>query len=482
MTVRFAPPAPACFKALVPLLALGLAGCMLPPPQKPLAKSLTPESAGSAQSLAGTAEGAWPESQWWKIWQDPQLDALMDKALADAPDIRLAAARLAAAQAGLGEARAAGGIQAGLTGQAVMVRQSYNSGFPKPFVPKGYNDSGRIALELGYNVDLWGRNRAAVASARAEAEAARLDVAQSRLALSTALASAYAELQLRDTEMQLAQNLLGLRREASNLARVRVREGVANEAESAQAQAQEAATLADLESATQARDLVRTRIAALAGLGPDSALSMTDARAQALQSHGLPADLPLNLIGRRPDILAARARLEAAAERIKVARASYYPNININGFIGLQALGLDRLIAADSHVGQVGPAISLPIFGSKTIRARHRRAEADYEAARASYDAVLLQALRDVADARQSRARLDQQLQAQRRQCDSAQTLLRLARQRYDAGIAPYALVLESQMNLVAAQRELAHAETQSLLLDVALVRALGGGFRQDTP
>lgn len=458
---------------------------MLPPPQKPLAAPLSSAQAGvtTLASPSPAAEAAaTPDPLWWQSWGDAQLNGLMDKALADAPDVRLAAARLAAAQAGLSETRAARGIESGVIAQGALTRQSYNSGFPKAFVPKGYNDSGRIALELGYDVDLWGKNRAAVRAARAEREAAALDVAQSRLALSTAIASAYAELYLRDRQILSAHTWLDIHSQMRALAQARVQQGLANASEVYQAEAEEARATAELAAAQQARDAVRTRMVALAGLGPDHARALQEVRAIPQRQTGQAALLPLDVLGRRPDVLAARARLEAAAARIKVARASYYPNINIGAFIGVQALGLDRLLQSDSQIGQIGPAISLPIFGSNRIRSRHHRAEADYEAARASYDAVLLQALREAADISQARGQLDRQLESARRAERSASAMMALQRQRYDAGLVAYAAVLEAHRQQVVAQRALVQAETQSLLLEVALVRALGGGITTDMP
>ena len=457
---------------------------MLPPPQKPLIAPLTPADAGvtslaapASAPAASPAPAAPLAADWWHAWGDAQFMRLMDKALADAPDVRVAAARLAAAQAMLGEAQAARGIQSGVTAQAALARQSYNSGFPKAFVPKGYNDSGRIALELGYDVDLWGRNRAAVASARAERAAAALDVAQSRLALSTALASAYVELQLRDRQIHTAATWRDIRQQQARLVEARLRQGIAQSSEALAAKAEVARAENEWLLIVQARDQLRTRIAALAGLGPDYARQMQETQRLPRRLMATTDQVPLDLLGRRPDILAARARLEAAAQRIKMARASYYPNINIGAFIGVQALGLDNLFQSDSQIGQIGPAISLPIFGSKTIRARHHRAEADYEAARASYDAVLLQALREAADVQQSRQQINAQMAALEAAQDHMQNIYTLTRQRYQAGLVAFSAVLEAQSHYVQAQRALVQSETQSLLLDVALIRALGGGL-----
>src|SRR5262249_55244066 len=142
----------------------------------------------------------------------------------------------------------------------------------------------------------------------------------------------------------------------------------------------------------------RNRLAALVGAGPDRGLTITPRAGEALRAFGLPANLAANLIGRRPDIVAARWRAEAAAQRVGEARAAFYPNVNLAAFIGAESLGISNLTQSGSDIGSVAPALSLPIFDSGRLQAGLQRADAERDAAIDAYDATLTEALHDVAD------------------------------------------------------------------------------------
>jgi len=185
-------------------------------------------------------------------------------------------------------------------------------------------------------------------------------------------------------------------------------EGLENAGAVERARSALATSQGELAALDEALVLARNRIAVLLGAGPDRGLTITRPAPIAREDFGLPANLPAELIGRRPDIIAARLRSEAAASRIKEARAAFYPNINLAGLIGLQALGLDNVFKSGSEFGTVGPAISLPIFDGGSLRGRYRASEADYREAVAQYDGALIQALREIADAAASERALGQ--------------------------------------------------------------------------
>jgi NodT family efflux transporter outer membrane factor (OMF) lipoprotein len=191
----------------------------------------------------------------------------------------------------------------------------------------------------------------------------------------------------------------------------------------------------------------------------------------------LPPTLAADLIGRRPDIVAARARAEAASQRINVARANFYPNINLSALVGVQSLGLDLLTQGDSRYGTVGPAISLPIFEGGRLEGQYRGAHAEYEEAVATYNQTLVNALRDVANALADRRALDAQITQAHAALTSAEQSYSVARQRYDAGLSTYIDVLTVENSLVAQRRNVADLEAQAFSVDVELARALGGGF-----
>jgi NodT family efflux transporter outer membrane factor (OMF) lipoprotein len=221
----------------------------------------------------------------------------------------------------------------------------------------------------------------------------------------------------------------------------------------------------------------RNEIAALMGEGPDRGRSIADPTSPQLAPLSLPPTLAADLIGRRPDIVAARARAEAASQRINVARADFYPNINLSALVGVQSLGLNLLTQGDSRYGTVGPAVSLPIFEGGRLEGQFRGAHAEYEEAVATYNQTLVNALRDVANALADRRALDAQISEAHSALSSAEQSYSVARQRYDAGLSTYIDVLTVENSLVAQRRNVADLEAQAFSVDVELARALGGGF-----
>ncbi|HUQ11805.1 MAG TPA: TolC family protein, partial [Steroidobacteraceae bacterium] len=195
------------------------------------------------------------------------------------------------------------------------------------------------------------------------------------------------------------------------------------------------------------------------------------------REFALPARISADLIGRRPDLIAARLRAEAAARRIHVYRAQFYPNVNLSAFIGVQALGLDRLRDSGSDVGSVGPAISLPLFNGR-LRGQLRGAKAEYAEAVASYDEALVTALQEVADAAVSQRALGPQFEQVGAAVEAAREAWRVQKDRYEGGLATYLEVLSAEDYLLSTLRVQSDLASRSLSLDVALNRALGGGYQ----
>ncbi len=192
---------------------------------------------------------------------------------------------------------------------------------------------------------------------------------------------------------------------------------------------------------------------------------------------GIPANAGIDLIGRRPDVLAARTRSEVAAERIKVARADFYPNINLAAIVGLQSLGLSKLFEGSSSYGSAGPAFSLPLFDGGRIAGRYRGSRADFDLAVANYDRTLLTALQQAADAVATLDSLERQLAEQRRSAAANGDAARIARLRYTGGLSNQLVQLTAEDSLVASRRAVADLEGRRLLAQVTLIRALGGGY-----
>ena len=457
--------------------ALLLAGCAAVPNLGP-APQVRPAQAYAATSSFDAPAAQWPADQWWKGYGDVQLDTLVDEALAGSPSLVQAQARVRAAQARAQQSRAALLPSAALNAQAAQTKQSYNNGIPPAFVPEGYNDTGRATLDLSFDLDLWGKNRAALAAATSEATAAEMDAAQARLMLTTSVVGAYAELSRAFAAEEASAQAQANREATRKLVAQQVANGAANQGELKQAEAALASADQDLAANREQVGLARDAIAALLGAGPDRGLAIARPAAPAVREFGLPTNLAADLLGRRPDIVAARLRAEAAGKRIDVARKSFYPNVNLAGFIGAQSLGLDLLTESGSDIGQAGLALSLPIFQGGRLSGAYRGARAEYDAAVADYDATLTQALKEVADAAVSERALAVRLGAARQALAKGEEAYRIARVRYEGGLDSYTSVLTAENAVILQRRAAADLESRALTLDAALVRALGGGFR----
>ena len=295
--------------------------------------------------------------------------------------------------------------------------------------------------------------------------------------LTTGIASAYADLAGYYAALDVANEAVRVRSVSAKLSADRAGAGIENQANQRQAESRAAAARADIAALDEAIMLTRNRIAALVGAGPDRGLSISRPRL-ARPALDLPADAGIDLIGRRPDIVAARLRAEAAARRIDVARADFYPNISLSALVGLQSLGLSNLFSAGSEYGNGGAAISLPIFDGGRLQGRYRGARADYDVAVATYDRTLIDALRGVADTIASRAANERQLAGRRDALTAAAEGATLAGLRYRAGLSNQIDQLTAEDSMVALSRAVADLEARQLALDIALIRALGGGYR----
>ena len=310
---------------LVGAAMLALAGCAAIPHMTAAPKIAAPGDLATAQSFAAPTQD-WPQSRWWEAYNDPQLSALIDEALKNSPTLAQAEARLRSAGAQADVQRAAELPQISVSAKVLESEQSRNLGQPafiQQYLPKGFKDYGRASVDASYDLDLFGKNRAALAAAVSEAAAAKADAAQSRLTLSAAVAQAYGDLARLGAERDAAAEALQDKRESGELVALRLKNGLDTRAELKQAQAATPTSQAELESLDEQIAIARHKLAALVGAGPDRGLDITLPKAGAVKAFGLPADLAANLIGRRPDIVAARLRVEAAAKKIAVARAGF---------------------------------------------------------------------------------------------------------------------------------------------------------------
>ncbi|OYU35157.1 efflux transporter outer membrane subunit [Novosphingobium sp. PASSN1] len=451
-----------------------LAGCATMPDLGPKPALRDPATLGAAPAAP---EGNWPGDGWWKDYGDPQMAALIEEALAGSPTLAGADARARKAAAYATSAGAALLPSLTANGQVTGVKQSYNNGFPAQFVPKGLNDTGRVSLDLGYELDFFGKNRAALRAATSEREAAQIEARAARLALATSVAAAYADLARLAAEREVQVAAVQQREEVAALVARRVISGLDTRGEQRQAEAGVPLARGDLAATDEAIALTRNRLAALLGAGPERGAAIALPAPHALAAPGLPANLALDLIGRRADIAAARLRAEAAGARITTARAGFYPNVNLLGLIGLQSFGLGNLTAKGSDIAQAGAAISLPIFSGGRIEGQYRAARADYDEAVAQYDQTLVRALNDVADAAASSRALGVRQAEARAALVASEEAYAIARRRYEGGLSPYLAVLTAQDALLRNRQLVAAVDARALTLTIELIRALGGGY-----
>ena len=359
-------------------------------------------------------------------------------------------------------------------------KQSLNNGFPEQFIallPQGWRDNAQISAGASFDLDLWGRNRAALAAATSDARAAALDAALARLLLSTGIAAAYADLDRLFEEHDNRRAALEIRLASARLVGERQRFGLENLGSARQADALTAAARSDLAAADEALALRRNQLAVLIAAGPDRGLGISRPAMASLRSAGLPADVTTNLIGRRPDIAAARERAEAAASRIKSARADFYPSVRISALVGLQSVGVGNLFESNSVFGNAGPAVSLPLFHGGALQGRYRGARATYDEAVATYDKAVIAAYGALADAVTSQQAIARRQGDARAVVAASEQAYAIARLRYRGGLSTYLDVLAVEDRLLQARLGLAALGAAARSADIALIRALGGGF-----
>ncbi|MEO5586764.1 MAG: efflux transporter outer membrane subunit [Novosphingobium sp.] len=458
-------------------LAFVLTGCAAVPDlgTAPVPRAL--QTIAADQSLPASSAAAWPRDAWWQDYGDPQLTALIDEGLKASPDVATAAARYRRAAGVAQQAGAATLPTLDLRGAASLEKQSYNNGLPIEFVPKGWLGTGQIAASFNFDLDLWGKNRAALAAATSERRAAEIDVRQAELLLTTGIASAYIDLARLFAVRGVRQAELTIRESSHKLVSDRVGQGLDNRGSLAQATAQAASARAALTEADQAIAVRRHQIAMLVGAGPDRGLTITPPPLAAVPARGLPADVTTDLIGRRPDVVAARERAAAAASRIKVARADFYPAVSLSALVGFQSLGLSNLLSSNSTFGQVGPAVTLPIFRGGALAGQYRGARAEYDEAVAAYDRTVLTAYQEAADAVTAQQLVARRMTDARAALAASDEAYDIARRRYQGGLSNYLDVLTVEDRVVQARTAVAELEAAARSADVALVRALGGGF-----
>ncbi|MDQ6647459.1 MAG: efflux transporter outer membrane subunit [Pseudomonadota bacterium] len=467
------------------VLTLALTGCVSSGGLHSDGTPIDPSTLKADRSLSGVnvSAAAWPAQDWWTALGDPQLDALMTEALQDNPGLGVADARARAAQAEAGSVNAARGPTLNASASVSGAR------IPTSVLPAdrggGHFSLAKYAdLSFKWGLDLWGGKRAAWQAALGASRAAEIEARAARIELSGNVARAYAQLGYAFTQQDLASGELARAHESRELTRQRVDAGIDNKIQLRQGDTEVANAEQSVALAKRAVDAARSSLSVLLGKGPDRGLDIARPKVLTPAEMAVSGDLPVELLGHRADLVAARWRVEAASGNIKAAKAEFLPNISIGAMAGVIALGGGNPLSLTSRFYQVGPTLSLPIFDGGRLRANLGGQDAQYDLAVAQYNRTLVGAVNEVADDLSALQSLQDQLAAQQRAQTAAEQAWELALQRYKAGIGSYLEALSVRQQLLVANRGVASLQAQQVDRSVQLIEALGGGFQpqSDTP
>ena len=472
-------------RTIITLCTLGIifVGCSLLPTNEVLSKTNNLEKYKTKKTFEVKNNILWPKYDWWKIYNDPQLNELIEEALSDSPNIISAQARLNQADAFTQVTKSSNLPQISANAEIMEEKYSYNYLTPASSTPQSWNDYGLGTLNFSWEIDFWGKNHASIAASISKVEAMKAELAQTRLTLSSAIASNYAQIIRLFLDRDELEEYLTVQNKLLTLLTQRFENGLENKATIKNAKSVISKTESEILSLDEQISLERNKIAALLGVGPDRGLKITRPTIDFYKNEfGLPKEIAVNLIGRRPDIIASRMQVESQKYLIDEKEAEFYPNINLSAFIGFQSLGLNLLTNKDSYIGSVGPAISLPLFTAGRLQGQLRSNISKYEEAVANYNQTISQALKEVADAGASQKSLTNQLLKSEEAFSSSKEAYELKMKRYKGGLSNYLEVLYAQENLINVKRNLINQKSRALTLDIALKYALGGGYNEKLP
>lgn len=463
--------------ALTVLAAAALAGCAA------LGNSHSTQTMADAAAVASpqtfaSEHGQWPSQDWVDQFHDAQLRALVDEAVKDNPNLQVAVARLEASRAMADATRAA--LYPGVNFEGSIIRQRFSSTdlFEGTPLAGSWQNQSRLQLGLSWDLDFWGKNRDALEAALSDDRAMEAESQAARLMLTTSVARGYNRLAALYAQRDVAERAIAQRRDLTELSRQRLAAGLDTQVETTQARGTVASAQTDLQRVDEEIALARNQIAALLGKGPDRGLQIAKPTLLANATPQLPDDLTIGLIGRRPDIVAARWRVEASSKDISVAKKEFLPDVTLTAFAGLASLDPANLLMGISRTFGIGPTLKLPIFEGGRLRANLKGKYAQYDIAAASYNQTLVDALRETADTVTSIRSVDQQIKTQREALDLAEHAYSLATMRYRAGLGTQLTVLNAESNVLQQRRLSTDLQARRLDLQMGLMKALGGGYQ----
>jgi NodT family efflux transporter outer membrane factor (OMF) lipoprotein len=351
-------------------------------------------------------------------------------------------------------------------------------GFPQAIAGGQTVWLGDLGAVLSWDLDLWGLHQDQVRETRALAEAASLDIDDARLLLAGAMVQSYIDLYRSYALADIAERTEAQRAKILDITRKRVAAGLDTRVELREAEGAVPQARVALTQAQSAQALSIHQLAALAGRGADAYAGVARPQLNLDAALPLPDELPVNLLARRPDVIAARSRIEAADAGKRAAKAAFYPDITLTALAGFASFSLSDLISARSFGYGAGPGLSLPLFDGGRLRAQYRGTEAVLDQAVADYDDTVLRAVHQAADQLSLIESLRRELGQQRESLDAAEEAYRLAEERYRAGLAGYLTVLNAETEVLNERRQQVDLSASLALARVTLLLAVGGSFQ----
>ena len=462
------------------MLALLSACAGLPP--KPTAPML-PESAPlltPATDPSGSEATSWPQREWWRGFGDDTLNLLVARALERSPDLAAANARIAAARAQLEGAHAQERPQLNANASAAHIRLSDHGLFPPKLLGFNWYSQFDAGLNASYSFDWWGKHRAEIAAALDATRAAEAEHASAALGIASTVAAEYYGWQSDAARHELALQDRDAAQQRVQIAAARAtaqieRSDSTRNAELALLSARD--HLDELDSALQRHQLA---LAALLACAP-AELPALSAMALPQLRTGLPEHASLDLIARRPEIVASRWRVEAAARNLELARSNFLPDLSLRALAGLSSREIGHLLDAGSATPQLSAALHLPLFDGGALRAGYAHQRAQLDSSVALYRGAIVGAALEVNEQLVVRAQWEQQEQLRAAQLSAALQLREAAQQRAAAGLSDRRPALEATHTWLGLSEAQIQSHYGRLCAELALIRALGGGYQMDT-
>jgi multidrug efflux system outer membrane protein len=423
-----------------------------------------------------TGGGSWPAREWWKRYQDPTLDRLVELALASSPSLAEAHARYDSARQSVRIAGAASGVQVNAVADVERQRLSDNGLISPSLIGFAWYNQTDLGLQASYTFDWWGKQRATVEAAMDEAHAAQAERSAAALALASAVADAYFGWATDRNRSALAHELESTVAQEAAITAARARADL----EAADSASRSALALAAVRERTaELEGSARLHEVALAALVGCSIADLPPLELRALPSlpDHLPDDVKIDLIARRADVTASRWRVQAAEQDLGSARAAFFPDVSINALAGVSSIDLGRLLEYGSRVPEVSAALHLPIFDAGRLKARYGAARAAISAAVSTYQETVVAAARDVATQAATRAQIAAERAQRSIEVDAASRLQGSAAALVRQGLTDPRPELDAAQSALEQRDVLLQLDAAALAADIALQRALGGGY-----